>query len=140
MEKKEDLIIVEYELKTYETLPSNRKDRKSKFAIFVDGELVGLVNSPAYDGARLLVKLGYDPDRLMTTKSVESDCLSWTPQPIRKFAKLTVKERDKSGLAVEGFSQFPGVGMKSAFKGFYEPTYLNSTEREKTATRVEATP
>ena len=107
---KEDIIVIEYNLKTCRTLPSDKNDKKSKFTIFVDGELIGLVNSPAYDGARLLVKMGYDPDRLMTTKSVKSDCLSWTPQPIHKFAKLTVKERDKSGMAVEGFIQFPGVG------------------------------
>lgn len=60
MEKKEEPIVLEYKLKTYETLPSDRQDRKSKYAISVDGELIGLVNSPAYDGARLLVKLGYD--------------------------------------------------------------------------------
>ena len=106
----EELIVIEYNLKTYNTLPSNKNDKKSKFTIFVGGELIGLVNSPAYDGARLLLKLGYDPDRLMTTKSVKSDCLSWKPQPIHKFAKLTVKERDKSGMAVEGFREFPGVG------------------------------
>ena len=105
-----DLIVLTYNLKTYNTLPSDKRDKKSKFTIFVDGELIGLVNSPAYDGARLLVKMGYDPQRLMTTRSMDSQHNSWTPQPIHKFAKLTVKERDKSGMAVEGFIQFPGVG------------------------------
>lgn len=140
MEKKEDLIVVEYKLRTYETLPSDKQDRKSKYAIFVDGRLIGLVNSPAYDGARLLVKMGYDPDRLMTTKSVQSDCLSWTPQPLWKWAKLTVKERDKSGLAVEAFSQFPGVGVKMASNGFYGSTYLNDMKGEKTTDPGKATP
>ena len=110
MDNKQDTIIIEYKIKTYQTLPSDKRDKKSKFNIFVNGELIGLVNSPAYDGARLLLKLGYDPERLMTTKSVTSQHNSWKPQPIHKFAKLTVKERDKSGMAVEGFIQFPGVG------------------------------
>lgn len=140
MEKKEDLIVVQYKLRTSETLPSDRQDRKSKYAIFVDGELIGLVNSPAYDGARLLVKMGHDPDKLMTTKSVQSDCLSWTPQPLWKWAKLTVKERDKSGLAVEGFREFPGVGMKSPSKGYYGSTYQKDLKGEKTAAPGKATP
>lgn len=105
----EELIIIEYKIKTYNTLPSDKHDKKSKFTIFVNGEVIGLVNSPAYDGARLLVKMGYDPERLMTTKSVTSQHNSWKPQPIHKFAKLTVKERDKSGMAAEGFREFPGV-------------------------------
>ena len=105
----EATIIIEYQIKTYQTLPSDKSDKKSKFTIFLNGEVIGLVNSPAYDGARLLLKMGYDPDRLMTTKSVTSQHNSWKPQPIHKFAKLTVKERDKSGMAVEGFIQFPGV-------------------------------
>ena len=106
----QDLIVLTYNLKTYQTLPSDKRDKKSKFTVFVNGELIGLVNSPAYDGARLLLKLGYDPDRLMTTRSVDSKHNSWKPQSIKEFAKLTVKERDKSGMAVEGFIQFPGVG------------------------------
>lgn len=137
MKKKEDLIIIEYKLRTCETLPSDKRDKKSKFAILVvdqrswsdgklrfpNGELIGLVNSPAYDGARLLVKLGYDPDKLMTTRAMDSQHYFWTPQPIHKFAKLTVKERDKSGLAVEPFIQFPGVGRRSPLGGQGISTY-----------------
>ena len=103
---KEELIIIEYNIKTYNTLPSDKNDKKSKFTVFVDGELIGLVNSPAYDGARLLVKMGYDPDRLMTTKSVESDCLSWKPQPIHKFAKLRSVETDNRSVGSKSFREW----------------------------------
>lgn len=134
MEKKEDLIVVEYKIRTYETLPSDRKDRKSKFAIFVDGEFIGLVNSPAYDGARLLLKMGYDPDRLMTTRSVDSQHFSWTPQSIHKFAKLRSVETDSREVCSKSFRAWTRVGMKPASNAFYDYTYLNSLETEKTTT------
>lgn len=131
MEKKEDLIVVEYNLSTYETLPSHRKDRKSKYAIFVDGELIGLVNSPAYDGARLLVKMGYDPQRLMTSKSVQSDCLSWEPQPLWKWAKLRSVETDTRSVRSRSFREWARGGIKMPSNGFYVSTYQNDMKGEK---------
>ncbi len=139
MEKKEDLIVVHYKLRTYETLPSDRQDRKSKFAIFVDGELIGLVNSPAYDGARLLVKLGYDPQKLMTTKSVESQHYSWTPQPLWKWAKLRSVETDSYSVGSKSFRAWTRVGIETPSKDFYGSAYLNNMDGEKTDTRVRAT-
>ena len=102
----EELIIIEYKIKTYKTLPSDKRDKKSKFTVFVDGELIGLVNSPAYDGARLLVKMGYDPDRLMTTRSMDSQHNSWKPQPIHKFAKLRSIETDNRSVCSKSFREW----------------------------------
>ena len=104
-----DTIVIEYNLKTFNTLPSDRNDRKSKFTIFVVDEQVGQVNSPAYDGARLLLKLGYDPDRLMTTKSVSSQHYSWNPQPIHKFAKLRSVETDNRSVCSKSFREWTRV-------------------------------
>lgn len=140
MEKKEDLIVVHYKLRTYETLPSDRKDRKSKFATFVDGELIGLVNSPAYDGARLLLKMGYDPQRLMTTRSMDSQHNSWTPQPIHKFAKLRSVETDSREVCSKSFRAWTRVGIEMPSKGFYVSAHQNDMKGEKTTTRVRATP
>lgn len=140
MEKKEEPIVLEYKLKTYETLPSDRQDRKSKYAISVDGELIGLVNSPAYDGARLLVKLGYDLNRLMTTKSVDSQHYSWTPQPIRKFAKLRSIETDTRSVCSKSFRDWTRAGIEMPSKGFYVSAHQNDMKGEKTTTRVRATP
>lgn len=140
MEKKEDLIVVEYKLRTFETLPSDRKDRKSKYAIFVDGRLIGLVNSPAYDGARLLLKMGYDPDRLMTTRSMDSQHFSWTPQPIHKFAKLRSVETDSREVCSKSFRAWTRVGIEMPSNSFYGSALPERTETEKTATRVRATP
>ena len=103
---KEDIIVIEYKIKTYQTLPSDKRDKKSKFTIFVDGEVIGLVNSPAYDGARLLVKMGYDPQRLMTTRSMDSQHNSWTPQPIHKFAKLRSVETDNRSVCSKTFREW----------------------------------
>ena len=109
MDNKQDTIIIEYKIKTYQTLPSDKRDKKSKFTVFVDGELIGLVNSPAYDGARLLLKLGYDPDRLMTTQSLYSKYHSWEPKPIREWANITVTESKNGDIRTRPYIAFPNM-------------------------------
>jgi len=140
MEKKEDLIVVEYKIRTYETLPSDRQDRKSKYAIFVDGRLIGLVNSPAYDGARLLVKMGVDPEKQMTTRSMDSKHYSWRPQPIHKFAKLRSVETDSREVCSKSFREWTRVGIEMPSNDFCDPTYINDMKGEKTTTPGKATP
>ncbi|MDB6181975.1 hypothetical protein [Paracoccus fistulariae] len=139
MEKKEDLIVVEYKIRTYETLPSDKQDRKSKYAIFVDGQLIGLVNSPAYDGARLLVKMGYNPDRLMTTRAMDSQHYSWRPEPIRKFAKLRSVETDTRSIRSRSFREWARVGIEMPSNGFYDYTYLKDKKGKKTTDPGKAT-
>lgn len=129
----EDLIVITYQLKTYTTLPSDKSDKKSKFTIFVDGELIGLVNSPAYDGARLLVKMGYDPQRLMTTRSMDSQHNSWEPQPIHKFAKLRSVETDNRSVCSKTFREWTRVAPTAALETFRLPTYQKDDEGLKTA-------
>ena len=104
--EEEELIVIEYKMKTYNTLTSDKRDKKSKFTIFLNGELIGLVNSPAYDGARLLVKMGYDQDRLMTTRSMDSQHNSFLPQPIHKFAKLRSVETDNRSVCSKTFREW----------------------------------
>lgn len=121
------MITLFYKLRTFETLPEDRLDKKSKFAIYLNDNFIGLVNSPSHDGARLLLKLGFDPETLMTTQAQDSQHPSWKPQKLRQWAKLTVKERDSTGLALEPFSQFPGVGVLPGVSPLCDTTYLNRT-------------
>ena len=121
-----NVVTITYKLRTYESFPTETSkayssvklcltsDRKSKFEIYLNGKSLGFVASPIYDGARILLKMGFDPDTLLTTQSQYSNFPSWKPQPIWKWAKLTVKERDATGLATETFTQFPGRGVLAA--------------------------
>lgn len=97
---KAEPILLEYELTTHGC------------KIYLDGEVIGYGNSALFDGARMLLSLGYDPETLMTTKSTASQYNSWTPKPISEWAKLTVKERKSGALSVETFVAFPGATLQ----------------------------
>lgn len=82
-----DVLVLEYRLRYNKTRPGDRKDKATKCEIFLNGRMIGLGNSAAADGARLLLQLGYSPDQLMTTREMSSDCCSWKPAKISAFAK-----------------------------------------------------
>lgn len=116
-----------YVLETYETLPSDKLDKKSKFRIYLNDNLIGTVASPSYDGARLLLKLGFDPDTLMTTQAQDSAHPSWKPQPLYKWAKLTTEEQDHRAVRVKSFREWERGNVLEGVSPFQVPTYLNHT-------------
>ena len=68
------------------------------YAAFLDDELIVQSRQPIFDGARALLKLGFDPESLMTARHETSNADSFDPKPIRDFAKWSVTERDKGGI------------------------------------------
>lgn len=120
--------ILEYQLKTYDTLPSDKTDKKSKFALYLKGEFIGLVASPVYDGARLLLSLGYSPDTLMTTKAKDSQNVSWKPQALTKWAKLTTEEQANREVRSRSFREWGRVGIPVGSSSFPIPSYQNNTK------------
>lgn len=122
------MITIFYKLRTYETLPEDRLDRKSKFALYLGETLIGLVASPIHDGARLLLKMGYDPETLMTTQAKDSQCSSWKPQPLWKWAKWTTEEADDRSVRAKPFREWERVGVLEGLSHFYDPTYQNETK------------
>lgn len=121
------MITLFYKLRTFETLPEDRLDKKSKFAIYLNDNFIGLVNSPSHDGARLLLKLGFDPDTLMTTQAQDSQHPSWKPQTLHKWAKLTTEEQDDRAVRVKSFREWERGGVLEGVKPNQVPTYLNHT-------------
>ena len=116
-----------YVLETYETLPSDKLDKKSKCRIYLNDNLIGTVASPSYDGARLLLKLGFDPDTLMTTQAQDSAHPSWKPQPLYKWAKLSTQELDHRQVRVRTYTECPRVGVSEGVSPLCDTTYLNHT-------------
>lgn len=129
------MITLFYKLRTFETLLEDKLDKKSKFEIYLNGTSLGLVNSPTYDGARLLLKLGFDPDTLMTTQAQDSAHPSWKPQPLHKWAKLTTEEQDDRAVRVKSFREWERGGVLEGVKPNQVPTYQNSTNTALRCTR-----
>ncbi len=69
-----------------------------KFEGWLDGELIVTSKQPRLDGARELLKRGYSPDTLLTTRAEGRDYDSFIPAPIGELAKWTIVEEDKNGL------------------------------------------
>ncbi len=71
-----------------------------------DGTFVCRTHQPSVDGARALLKLGYAPAELLTTRMAGSEWDSWMPLPIEEWAKWTYTEGDK-GLRRERWRPGP---------------------------------
>ena len=99
----EELIVIIYNLKHYDN------DRPSKCEIYLDGNLLGVGTSAATHGARLLLKLGYDENRLMTTQSLYSKYHSWEPKSIREWADITVTENKNGDIRTRPYTTFPNM-------------------------------
>lgn len=117
-----------YVLETYETLPSDKHDKKSKFRIYLHDNLIGTVSSPIHDGARLLIKMGYPPHTLLTTRSQDSVHASWVPQPLHKWAKWTTEEQDDRAVRLKSFREWERVSIPEASSPFQVSPYLNMIE------------
>lgn len=119
------MITLIYELRTFNT--DYGSDKKSKFEIYLDGTSLGLVNSPTYDGARLLLKMGYNPEELLTTRQADSKHNSWNPQALWKWAKWTTQELDHRQVRVKSFREWERGGVLEGVSTNQVPTYLNHT-------------
>ena len=89
-----------------------------KFEGRLDGELIVTSKQPRLDGARELLRRGYSPDALMTTRAEGRDYDSFIPAPIGEVAKWTVYEEDKKGLRRRLWQPHPnavsrGVGRRN---------------------------
>ena len=98
-----ELIVLIYHLKHYDD------DRPSKCEIYLGGKLLGVGTSAATHGARLLLQLGYDENRLMTTQSLYSKYHSWEPRPIREWASITVTESKNGDIRTRPYIPFPNM-------------------------------
>lgn len=120
------MITLIYVLRTFNT--EHGRDKKSKFEIYLNGTSLGQVNSPIYDGARLLLKMGYNPEELLTTRQADSLHNSWKPQPLWKWAKWTTEEADNRSVRAKSFRDWERVGVLEGVKPNHVPTYLNSIQ------------
>ena len=69
-----------------------------KFEAWLDDELFCISRQPRLDGARELLRRGYGPDVLMTTRAHDRSYDSWRPAPLGELAKWTVAEMSGRGL------------------------------------------
>lgn len=83
------------------------RQRTATYVAHLDDTLVVESHQPIYDGARRLLKLGYDPDTLMSARHETSKFDSIDPTPIRLLAKWTVVERDKGCLHLTPWRALP---------------------------------
>ena len=69
-----------------------------RFTAVLDGEVIVTSRQPLLEGARVLLRRGYDPDTRLTIRHAGSDHDSFVPAPIGELAKSTIEETDKRGL------------------------------------------
>ena len=85
-----------------------------KFEAWLDGALICISRQPRLDGARELLKRGYSPDVLMTTRAEGRDYDSFIPAPIGEVAKWAVYEEDKKGLRRRLWQPHPNAVSRGA--------------------------
>ena len=69
-----------------------------RFEAHLDGELICVSRQPRLDGARELLRRGYPPRTLLTTRAYDRGYDSWVPAPICDLAKETMIEGSRDGL------------------------------------------
>ena len=62
---------------------------------------------PVYDLARALIREGCDPETILVTRW-RHGTPAFRPAPLWKFARWTVTERDRQGLRLERYKEWPG--------------------------------
>ena len=72
--------------------------KPGNFIARLGGDIICQSDQPLLDGARELLKRGYDPERLLTCQHEGSAHASFVPQPIREWAQWTFSETDRDGL------------------------------------------
>ena len=71
------------------------------------GEFVVQSHAPLADGARELLKRGFDPLALITMRAEGNAYDSFVPHPIGEWAKWTYSESDRKGLRMERWRPRP---------------------------------
>jgi hypothetical protein len=71
---------------------------------------------PIYDLARALIKEGHDPETILVTRWAHGTP-AFLPAPLRDFAKWTVTERDRKGLSLEPYREWPGKVRGQTVRG-----------------------
>lgn len=84
--------------------PSDRQ--RYQYDAYLGEDLLCTSRIPFFDGARVLLRLGYDPDLPLTMRHVGSAYPSFVPVPIGQAAKLTVRENDEDGLRVRLYEPY----------------------------------
>ncbi len=94
------------------------QSRIGKFIALLNGKIVLRgTRQPLVDGARALVKLGYDADELLTMRTEGAAYDSFVPQPIRDWAQWTYKEGEEMPLRRTRWESFPGVYWSAGNRG-----------------------
>lgn len=89
-----------------------------KFTVLLGDEIVlHGTRQPLVDGARALVKLGYDANELLTIRPEGAAYNSFLPQPIREWAQLTYKESERRPLRRTRWEPFPSAHRLSGKQG-----------------------
>ena len=77
-----------------------------KFEASLDGKRICISRQPRLDGARELLRRGYSPDTLMTTRAHDRGYDSFVPAPIGELAGQTVVESNRDGLQRRPWKSF----------------------------------
>ena len=110
-----------------------------RFEAWLDGTLICISRQPRLDAARELLRLGYSPSMLMTTRAHDRNYDSWTPAPLGELAKWTVAEMSGRGLRRLRWQPFQkGDSMCAVRPGMHEvalgggmvPDALDARKRE----------
>ena len=88
-----------------------------KFEAWLDGELIVTSKQPRLDAARELLRRGYLPDELMTTRAHDRGYDSFVPAPIGELAKWTIVEEDKRGLRRRFWQPHPNAVSRGSVDG-----------------------
>ena len=71
-----------------------------KLDAYLDGHYIVTSREPLLDGARELLRRGYSPDTLLTTRHEGKSFDNFKPAPIGKLAGLTITEESRDGLRI----------------------------------------
>jgi hypothetical protein len=81
-----------------------------KFDAYLDGQYIVTSREPLFDGARELLRRGYDTNTLMTTRHDGKAFDSFEPAPIGTLVTLRVEESDKRGMSIRKWEPHPNAG------------------------------
>jgi hypothetical protein len=80
-----------------------------QFEAYLDGAPICTSHQPLLDGARELLRRGFDPATLLTMRHAGKTYDSFIPKPIAELAKWTAVERGSGGPRLERYQAFRGL-------------------------------
>ncbi len=86
--------------------PLTAAKHADKLDAYLDGHYIVTSREPLLDGARELLRRGYDPDTLLTTRHDGKAFDNFKPLPLGKVAELTTRE-DKNGPRIVKWKPMP---------------------------------